>query len=66
MSFWEICQWILNQFDKNGTGYIEKEESKDLIITFYQMIGQTKDVSDFDNETLFFILDQDEDGRIGL
>lgn len=66
MSFWEICQWILNQFDKNGTGYIEKEESKDLIITFYQMLGQTKDVSDFDNETLFFILDQDEDGRIGL
>lgn len=66
MSFWEICQWILNQFDKNGTGYIEREESKDMIITFYQMLGQTKDVSDFDNETLFFILDQDEDGRIGL
>ena len=29
-------------------------------------MGLTRDVSDFDNETLFFMLDTDEDGRIGM
>lgn len=56
----------MEQYDKNKSGWIELEEVREMMVDTYGFMGKQFAPSQEDLREYLEVLDQDQDGRVGL
>jgi len=57
-------RWAFRMYDKDGSGTIDLEELVDIVVTFYDMEGESREKATERAEQIFRVLDVNGDGNL--